>query len=102
MIRPGPFAAIACLVVLLSSGCGANRFGGNGLSERTFGDAVRAAIARQTLNPAASQNSTDASGLDGPAAKGTIDRYQKSFETPPAAVNVYTIGVGGGAGGGGP
>ena len=62
MIRPGPFAAIACLVVLLSSGCGANRFGGNGLSERTFGDAVRAAIARQTLNPAASQNSTDASG----------------------------------------
>jgi hypothetical protein len=38
-------------------------------------------------------------GLDGPAADATIDRYHKSYETPPQPVNVFTIGIGSGSGG---
>lgn len=92
----------ACLAVLLVSGCMESRIGGRTPTDAAFGQAVRAAQVRQTLNPAASSNPAAPEGLDGPAAKGTIDRYQKSFESPPAPVNVYTIGVGGGASGASP
>lgn len=68
--------------------------------DQHFGEAVNAAKAQQTLNPDASRNRDPASGLDGQAANATIDRYHKSYETPPAPVNVFTIGVGSGGGGG--
>ena len=62
--------------------------------DSTFGDAVNAAKAQQTLNPEASQNTAQPDGLDGKAANALIDRYQKSFEKPPAAGNIFNIGVG--------
>jgi hypothetical protein len=89
--------AAACLAALFAGGC-SNRIGGNAPTDQSFGDAVRAAQSRQTLNPMASQNPTPAV-LDGQAAKATVDRYEKSFELPPPPVNVYTIGVGTGTGG---
>ena len=88
------------IAALLMSGCAETPIGGGTLLDRTFGDAVRAARLQQTLNPNASQNFVAPAGLDGQAAKATIDRYERSFEMPPPPVNVFTIGVGSGAGGG--
>ena len=78
------------LVALLAAGCAENRY----REEEGFGDAVRAAKARQIINPDASRNTARPDGMDGHTAKATIDRYEKSFETPPPPVNVFTIGVG--------
>ncbi len=84
------------LVALLVAGCAENRY----REEEGFGDAVRAAKARQIINPDASRSTARPDGMDGHSAKATIDRYEKSFETPPAPVNVFTIGVGSGSAGG--
>ena len=62
--------------------------------EAGFGNAVKAAVAQQTLNPEASLNTDPVAGIDGRAAKNTIERYEASFKTPPAPVNVFNIGVG--------
>lgn len=64
--------------------------------DANFGNSVRAAVAQQILNPEASQNPDQVSGMDGRAARETIDRYQKSFKEPAPQQNVFTIGVGGG------
>lgn len=70
--------------------------------DATFGDSVRAAVAQQILNPQASQNPDPVSGMDGPAAREAMSRYQKSFKDPQPQPNVFTIGVGnGGSSGGG-
>lgn len=82
------------LMALLAAGCAENRY----REEEGFGDAVRAAKARQIINPDASRSAKRPDGLDGKAAKATIDRYEKSFESPPAPVNVFTIGIGGSTG----
>lgn len=69
-------------------------------AEEGFGDSVRAAQAQQVLNPDAPRNTDPVKGLHGVAAKSTVDRYQKSFETPPAPINVFNIGVTGSSSGG--
>ncbi len=51
--------------------------------EREFGGAVRANLAAQVLDPAAGANADPASGVDGRAARGAIERYQRSFALPP-------------------
>lgn len=84
-----------CLAALLAAGCAEDRY----REEEGFGDAVRAAKARQIINPDASRNAARPDGMDGASAKATIDRYQKSYESPPPPVNVFTIGVGGGTAG---
>jgi hypothetical protein len=50
--------------------------------DQHFGEAVRAAIAQQTVNPDASGNTDPVAGLDGKAANHTIDNYDKSFAAP--------------------
>ncbi len=62
--------------------------------DSTFGDAVNAAKAQQTINPEASLNATPPDGLDGESANAVMDRYHKSFERPPATGNIFNIGVG--------
>ncbi|MDQ2820941.1 MAG: pilus assembly protein [Pseudomonadota bacterium] len=49
-----------------------------------YGQAVRAAIASQTMDPAASANRNQVSGIDGPAALGAQHRYEHSFVQPEA------------------
>ena len=66
--------------------------------DKHFGEAVNAAKAQQTINPDASLNTDPVAGVDGKAADAAVDRYHKSFESPPATGNIFTIGVGGGAG----
>jgi len=62
--------------------------------DRLFGQAVRAAQAQQTINPEASSNPDPVAGIDGPAARESIGRYQDSYKTPPPTFNVINIGGG--------
>lgn len=78
------------LAALIAGGCAHPRYP----TDAAFGDAVRTAQAQQTVNPDASRNPAGPKGIDGAAAKATVDRYQKTYETPPAPVNVFAIGVG--------
>ena len=57
-----------------------------------FGDAVREARARQTLNPEASRNTDPVAGIDGEAGRQAIDGYQRSFKEPPRTFNILGIG----------
>jgi hypothetical protein len=82
------------LAALLLTGCAAR----TPVLDQHFGEAVNQAKAQQTVNPDASRDRDPVAGLDGQAANATIDRYHKSYETPPQPVNVFNIGVGGGSG----
>jgi type IV pilus biogenesis protein CpaD/CtpE len=68
------------------------------LVDENFGQAVNRARARQVIDPNASLVQREPQGIDGQAAKSSIDRYQKSFDVPPPPVNVMNIGVGVGTG----
>ncbi|WP_334189095.1 hypothetical protein [Noviherbaspirillum sp.] len=63
-----------------------------------FGDAVRQAKANMTINPEAGKNPDPVAGMDGKAARDAVILYQKSFQSPPPAVNVINIGGSIGAG----
>ena len=63
-----------------------------------FGDAVREAKLKMTINPDAGQNPDQVAGMDGKAGRETIILYQDTFKAPPPVVNV--INIGGGLGGG--
>lgn len=65
-----------------------------------FGKAVNAAKAQQTINPDASKNRDPVAGIDGAAAKESVDRYQSTFKSPPPATSVINIGIGASGGGG--
>jgi hypothetical protein len=58
-----------------------------------FGEAVREARLRQTIDPTASQREVSAAGLDAPAAISAWRRYQDSFREPPPAFEVLGIGT---------
>jgi hypothetical protein len=62
--------------------------------DQHFGEAVNAAKAQQIINPDAPQAIYPMEGVDGQAANASIDRYHRSFTTPPAAASVFTIGIG--------
>ena len=63
-----------------------------------FGNAVREAKLRMTINPDAGKNPDQVRGMDGKAAAETIILYQGTYKAPPPAVNVINIGgnIGGG------
>lgn len=63
-----------------------------------FGDALNTIKAQQTLNPDAPLNQKATTGLDGKAADIVIDKYHKSYESPPPASSTFTIGIGSGSG----
>jgi hypothetical protein len=65
--------------------------------DQRYGQAVTAAKDAQTFNPQASSNPKPVSGIDGRAAKETMDRYVDSFKSPPPVTNI--INIGGGLGG---
>lgn len=87
--------SILCLIVGGSAGCATR----TPVLDRSFGDAVRAARTQQTLNPDAGRDADPVAGLDGLAARESVERYKDSTKTPPPATNV--INIGGGIGGGG-
>ncbi len=65
--------------------------------DEKFGEALRTATLKQTLNPGAGKTPDNASGIDGKAAQETMLLYQGTFQAPPPVVNV--INIGGGLGG---
>jgi hypothetical protein len=87
------FAIIAAVIVLLT-GCAISPTPDYDLK---FGNAVREARARMTLNPNAGANPDLAVGMDGKAAQGAITLYERSFKSPPPVVNVINIGGSAGA-----
>ena len=63
--------------------------------EAEFGNATRATLNAQIINPDAGNNQDPVSGLDGRAARDAINNYQKSYANPEKPQNVFNIGVGG-------
>lgn len=64
-----------------------------------FGESVRHLTAQQTLNPQATLANRDRvpEGLEGRPARETIERYNRSFESPPPPTQNFMIGNTGGA-----
>jgi type IV pilus biogenesis protein CpaD/CtpE len=62
--------------------------------EAEFGNATRATLNAQIINPDAGNNPDPVAGLDGRAARDAINNYQKSFAQPEPTPNVFNIGVG--------
>ncbi len=63
--------------------------------EAEFGNATRATLNAQIINPDAGNNPDPVAGLDGRAARDAINNYQKSYAQPEKPQNVFNIGVGG-------
>lgn len=57
---------------------------------------LRAMQVRQPDAPVANRSKIP-DGIDGRAARETIERYERSFGSPPRAVNPFVIGVGSGS-----
>jgi hypothetical protein len=85
--------ALTLLAASLVAGCGTTT---PVALDDQMGTSVELAKAQQTLNPKASQDTRPVEGIDGKTADALMDRYQKGFENP-TSVNIFTIGVGGGA-----
>ena len=69
--------------------------------EAEFGNATRATLNAQIINPDAGNNPDPVAGLDGRAARDAINNYQKSFAEPKPTENGFNIGVGTGNSGSG-
>jgi hypothetical protein len=80
---------LALLVVALLGGCAAST---TPSYDTRFGNAVREARSRMTLNPNAGANPDPVAGMDGRSAREAVVRYQDSFKAPPPVVNVINIG----------
>lgn len=89
---------LAILLPVLLAGCAATQSSTPNYDTR-FGNAVRDARLRMTINPDAGRGPGPAAGMDGRAAYEAYGRYQDSFKAPPPVVNV--INIGGAIGGGG-
>jgi hypothetical protein len=63
--------------------------------DRQFGMATRDNLAAQVLDPAAAANRQPATGIDGRAAKGALERYQRSFAQPESAPPALILNAGG-------
>jgi type IV pilus biogenesis protein CpaD/CtpE len=59
-----------------------------------FGDAVRANLSAQVLDPAASGNANPATGVDGAAARAAHESYQRSFKEREPGANQAMVGNG--------
>lgn len=64
-------------------------------ADSRFGDAARIAFAQQVARPAAVRNADPVAGMDGRAAQGVQQRYQKSFAEPAPQQGAFVIGVSG-------
>jgi len=86
-------STILALTLLVSAGCSHV----TPHYDARFGDAVRDARKKMTINPDAGKDGNPVAGMDGRAARESMLQYQESYKTPPPAVNV--INIGGGLGG---
>jgi hypothetical protein len=89
--------SLVLAAALSAAGCSAPRTA----VDNRFGQALTNARAAQVVDPDAPSRARAPALTDGQASKSAIDRYQKSFDAPPAPVNVLNIGIGSGSAGGG-
>ena len=61
--------------------------------ELDYGTSFNLMKFNQIANPEAEKNLEPVTGLDGQAAKATLDKYRKDFEKP-AAAPAYTLSIG--------
>ena len=59
-----------------------------------FGDTTRIALAQQVARPQAARNADPVAGMDGRAARGAYERYQKASSEP--ATQLAPLVAGGG------
>lgn len=86
--------SILCITIVgATAGCASR----TPVLDERLGDAVREARAKQTINPNASRDADPVLGLDGLAARESIERYKDASKAPPPVTNV--INIGGGVGG---
>lgn len=90
MSRPRLPALPCALLLLAVAGCSSNTPN----LDSQFGLAVSQLNAQQVLHPDAGLNADPVAGMDGKAASGAQQRYQKSFAAPEPQNNVFSIGVG--------
>jgi len=76
------------LVLLLGTGC--SHVTPN--YDARFGDAVRDAKRKMTLNPDAGKDGNPVAGIDGRSARDSMLQYHESYKKPPPVVNVINIG----------
>lgn len=81
--------SLTLILLALLAGCAASPTPNYDLR---FGEAVRQARLRMTLDPNAGSNPDPVTGVDGIAAHEALVRYQDSFKSPPPVVNVINIG----------
>ena len=62
--------------------------------DRGFGNAVRAAVAAQVIEPGAVRNKNAPAGIDGSAALAAQRRYQRSFGAPTGVESAMTTSSG--------
>lgn len=75
-------------VALACAGCTSPTFH----YDHQFGESVRAARASQVIDPQAGSRPDPVAGIDGKAARETVNLYHGSFKEPPPVVNVINIG----------
>lgn len=90
-MKTNPSHLISALVLLAMAGC-ANTTTPH--YDQHIGEAVRTAIAQQTINPDAASKPDSGKGMDGKAAVQTMDNYDKSFAAPEKSPTL-TLSVGG-------
>lgn len=83
-------AAGLLLAVLALTGCTSS----TPRLDAHFGESVTDMQKMQILNPGAERNAAVPAGIDSKAANSAYEQYQKSFKTPEAKTNVFTIGIG--------
>lgn len=88
MIRLLPLTALLGFFAALS-GCASTE---TPRHDASFGNAVLAARAMQTLHPEGPARDGAVLGMDGRAARSAIERYQESYRTPPPTFNILNIG----------
>lgn len=62
--------------------------------ERDYGTSYQLQKYNQTLNPEAEKNVAPATGMDGRAAQGAVEKYEKGFEKAAPTATSYQINVG--------
>jgi type IV pilus biogenesis protein CpaD/CtpE len=83
---------VTAALALLLSACAAT----TPQNDARFGQSVRATLASQVADPAAVRNATPVNGIDGRAALGALQRYEKSFgkvEATPAPASFLPMGI---------
>lgn len=80
------------LALLLLGGCSSTPYW-----DAHFGEAVELTKAQQIINPNAGQNPDPVAGVDGRAARESVESYERSFRAPAQQGSPFVIGVGSGS-----